>query len=384
MQLNVIVVCKLPVRKTWAGLLRSKPAFVLYCRGNVTEFRRSRGNRVDRTSFPLALLLVAASLGGAAAQEPRLLALTGDLDIHDPVIAKEQDTYYIFCTGSLRRGGILPVKVSQDLHEWRRLQSALDRLPQWTAQDFPRARSAWAPDISYFNDRYHLYYAVSSFGTNDSVIALATNTTLDPSRDGYQWVDEGAIVRSRPGSDDFNAIDPNIAIEDADNVWLCWGSFWGGIVMHRIDPKTGRLADGAKLQRLAARPTEVNGQIQPTGGALEAPFLIRHDGFWYLFVSWDYCCRGKKSDYKVVVGRSAVITGPYCDRNGKRMLEGGGTLIVKAAAGQWRGAGHPAVYKEQNIDYLLFHAYSAASGQPSLQISTIMWEGGWPRVAQLP
>jgi arabinan endo-1,5-alpha-L-arabinosidase len=332
----------------------------------------------------LSLFLIAVFFGAAAAEEPGLLPLTGDLDVHDPALAKEGATYYLFCTGGFRRGGILPIYTSPDLQKWQRFDSALIKLPEWASEEFPRTRSAWAPDISYFNGKYHLYYALSKYGTNDSAIALLTNAKLDPSSKEYKWVDEGLVVRSRPGRDDFNAIDPNIAVEDEANIWLSWGSFWGGIILQRIDPRTGRLEEGSKLHRLAARPRKVDGKVQTSGGAIEAPFLIHHGDFWYLFVSWDYCCRGNRSDYKVVVGRSASITGPYLDRKGKAMIEGGGTLVIEAATDQWRGAGHPAVYTEQNVDYLVFHAYSAETGRPRLQISTVTWDDGWPRVAKLP
>ena len=90
----------------------------------------------------------------------------------------------------------------------------------------------------------------------------------------------------------------------------------------------------------------------PVEGAIEAPFIVQHGNDWYLFVSWDFCCRGPNSDYKVVVGRAEQVTGPYRDRDGKLLSEGGGTLILEAATDQWRGAGHPAIYREGDVDYL--------------------------------
>lgn len=330
-----------------------------------------------------SLALIIAVCGAAIAEEPRLLNLSGDLEVHDPAIAKQGDIYYLFCTGGFRRGGILPLFTSPDLQHWHRTGSVIQKLPDSVAATFPKTRFAWAPDISYFNGSYHLYYAVSSFGSNDSAIVLATTPTLDPASNQYHWTDQGVIVRSRPGVDNFNAIDPNIAIEDERHVWLSWGSFWGGIMIERIDPQTGRVAD-AKIHQLATRPHNVNGETQNSGGPIEAPFLARHGDHWYLFASWDYCCRGTKSDYKIVVGRAASITGPYLDRRGTQMTEGGGTLVVEANTGEWRGAGHPAVLSVKNVDYLVFHAYSATTGRPQLQISTVRWDDGWPCVASLP
>jgi arabinan endo-1,5-alpha-L-arabinosidase len=321
----------------------------------------------------------------AVAAEPQLLELTGELGVHDPVMIKHGDTYYLFATGGRRGRGITPLHTSKDMREWNRGGFAFERLPDWVADEVPRARNAWAPDISFFNGKYHLYYSVSSFGVNHSAIGLATNTTLDPSDPNYKWVDQGMVVRSRPGENDFNAIDPNLIIENDKDAWLSWGSFWGGIMMRRVDPQTGKLAtEDTTLHKLSARPRSDTHQTPPVEGAIEAPFIVRRGDHWYHFVSWDFCCRGARSNYKVVVGRSPKVTGPYIDKNGKPMTEGGGTLILEAATDHWRGAGHPAVYHENGTDYLVFHAYSADNGRSRLHISTIAWEDGWPTVAALP
>ena len=106
----------------------------------------------------------------AVAKEPRLLQLAGDLGVHDPVIIREKDTYYIFCTGGGRRGGIIPIRCSTNLLNWSRCGSVFETLPAWATNEIPLARGAWAPDISYFNGKYFLYYALSSFGVNKSTI----------------------------------------------------------------------------------------------------------------------------------------------------------------------------------------------------------------------
>ncbi len=318
--------------------------------------------------------------------EPEVFELTGDLGVHDPVIAREGEMFYVFCTGGVRRGehsGIIPVRYSKDMYHWTLYGAALPGLPDWAREEIPRARNAWAPDISYYNGRWHLYYSVSSFGSNDSAIGLATNETLDPNSPHYLWVDQGMVVRSHRGEDDWNAIDPQLVIEDEKNVWLCWGSFWSGIKMRRIDPRTGMLSsEDTKLHSLASRPaTETAGR-----GEIEAPFIVRHDGYWYLFLSFDRCCRGPRSTYNIRVGRSRKVTGPYVDRDGVSMLEGGGTMVLEASTPAWRGPGHQAVLQNISGDYLVFHAYDGQGGRPGsrLFISTIVWKDGWPQVAPLP
>jgi arabinan endo-1,5-alpha-L-arabinosidase len=337
-----------------------------------------------------AVLFTALAVGVScrsttATPTPLVLELKGDLRVHDPVIIREKDTYYVFSTGGWPGPGIIPIRCSNDLYNWTLCGRVFDRLPDWVSKEIPGVRGAWAPDISYYNGKYHLYYSVSTFGKNNSAIGLATNKTLDPNSPNYKWVDQGLVVRSSEGKDDWNAIDGNLVIEDEHNVWLCWGSFWGGIMMRRIDPGTGKLStEDTTLYNIARRPRTGPHQTPPVEGAIEAPFIIRHDGCWYLFVSFDFCCRGVKSTYNVVVGRSSRITGPYVDKSGKPMLEGGGTPVIAATTPNWRGPGHEAVLQEPGGDYLVFHAYHGETGRPYLQISTMVWEDGWPRVGALP
>lgn len=359
--------------------------------------RRKPGTRVGRfvTMFNLAACGCLPAIPAAARdevvpdasrQEPALLELTGDLGVHDPSIIKEHDTYYIFATGGGRRGGgVIPVMTSTDLHTWTRAGHVFKQLPGWATNAVPRARGAWAPHISFFHGKYHLYYSVSTFGRNVSAIGLAVSKTLDPDSPDYAWEDRGMVVQSREKVDDWNAIDPHLAIEDKHNIWLAWGSFWSGLKMRRVDPETGLLAaEDPELLSLASRPRAAGHVTPPVVGALEAPTLIERDGYWYLFASYDMCCRGTNSTYKVRVGRSQLVTGPYLDREGIPMMEGGGMLVVEAATTNWTGAGHQDVLREGDRDYLVFHAYDGQRGRPRLQISTIAWEDGWPRVAKMP
>ncbi len=316
--------------------------------------------------------------------ELQLLDLEGDLRVHDPVIIRQDNTFYVFSTGGWP-GGIIPVRCSNDLHHWVRCGYVFDRLPAWAAREIPGARTAWAPDISFFNGKYHLYYSVSAFGKNNSAIGLATNKALDPNSPDCEWIDQGMVVRSTQGRDDWNAIDGNIAVEDHNSVWLSWGSFWSGIKTRRIDARTGKLsAEDTTLYSLASRPRTGLQDAASSEGAVEAPFIVKHAGNWYLFVSFDLCCRGADSTYKIMVGRSKHITGPYVDKDGTPMMDGGGTLVIEATTENWRGPGHCAVLQDLCDDYLVFHAYHGGTGRSELQISPLAWKDGWPQAAPLP
>jgi arabinan endo-1,5-alpha-L-arabinosidase len=329
----------------------------------------------------LAWCAAMTTLLAGAAKSPELLPLSGDVEgVHDPVIIKEGATYYVFCTGGRPGAGVIPVRTSKDLRLWTQAGSVFETLPAWAAKEIPGARGAWAPDISFYNGKYHLYYAVSTFGSRNSAIGLATNQTLDAAQPAYHWVDEGMVLRSFQDQDDWNAIDPNLFVESPRRVWLNWGSFWGGIKMRRLDPQTGKLStEDPTLYSLASRP-----RTPPIGGSIEAPFLIRHGGWFYLFVSFDRCCRGANSTYNVVVGRSRKVTGPYADKTGKPMTEGGGSLVIEATTANWRGPGHEAILHDRRGDFLVFHAYHGKTGRSFLQISTMMWVEGWPVVGALP
>jgi arabinan endo-1,5-alpha-L-arabinosidase len=220
---------------------------------------------------------------------------------------------------------------------------------------------------------------------NASGIALATNETLDPKNPKYHWQDEGLVLKSTV-SDDFNAIDPNIVFDDKGQPWLSFGSFWGGIRMRRIDPITGKPASSdPKLYSLAARvmpphPDPPKPGLPPDWQAVEAPFIVRHGDFYYLFVSFDLCCRGTSSTYRMMVGRSRTVTGSYVDADGKPMLLGGGTQLLKPN-GKWLGPGGESVLQRPEGDILVFHAYDAVTGKPALQISILIWKEGWPHAA---
>jgi arabinan endo-1,5-alpha-L-arabinosidase len=292
---------------------------------------------------------------------PTALTLRGNLGAHDPVIIAAAGRYYYYSTGD----GIA-AKTSPDLLDWSQQPAVFPTTPAWFARAVPayEPRNIWAPDVSYFGGQYHLYYSVSSFGSNRSCIGHATRAALDAG----EWTDHEAVFCSNPPGqvDDYNAIDPNVVLDVDGTPWLAFGSFWSGIHLIRLDDSGAR--SGSELIALASR----------AGGAIEAPFIVRRCGYFYLFVSFDACCRGADSTYNLRVGRSEELAGPYLARDGTPMLAGGGTLVL-AAGGPWVGPGHNAVLIDGSRAYNVYHAYAADDGASQLRIAELVWDAeSWP------
>ena len=237
--------------------------------------------------------------------------------------------------------------------------------------------NVWAPSISRRGATVFLYYCLSSFGGNTSAIGLMTNASFDPAKPGEGWRDQGLVLMSRDG-DDFNAIDPfRIDLKDG-RAFLAYGSYWSGVKLRALNPETGMLANKDEPAiAIAARKMH--------DGVIEAPSIIEHDGRFVLFVSFDQCCKGVASTYNIRVGRADRIEGLYRDRDGKAMLEGGGSLVL-ATTGRFIGPGGQEAVKTSKGDMLAYHYYDGdAGGVAKLQVSPILWSAdGWPELGPLP
>lgn len=301
--------------------------------------------------------------------------------VHDPVMAYEDGVYYLYCTGH----GITQM-TSTDRQHWtlsREGELPKGKIPAWTHDSVPGFEThIWAPDVVKYRGKWYMGYSCSTFGKNTSAIGLLSNKCLSD-KDG--WKDEGCIVASRGNRDNWNAIDPNFIIDEKGKPWMTWGSFWDGIQLIPLD-KTMHPKKGAKPQTIARRHAvgDASAEPNPTSkfagtNAIEAPFIMRHGGYYYLFVSWDYCCRGIKSNYRVAVGRSKNVSGPYLDRDGKPMLEGGGTLLLEGDKKEYEALGHCSAYSFSDGDVFFCHGYSVAKNGASILVQKrIEWtEDGW-------
>ncbi len=279
-----------------------------------------------------------------------------DIDVHDPSMIWDGSKYYLFATG-----GSLNVRSSPDILTYSNAGNIFPAVPAWvTAALGANPGSLWAPDISYFNGQFHVYYAGSTFGSNLSVIGLATTASLGTP----QWVDQQMIIGSVT-TDNFNAIDPNLSFDQNCTPWLAFGSFWDGIKMRQVDPTTGKLSTtNTTMYSLASRG----------GGAIEAASIISHNGFYYLFVSFDLCCQGVNSTYRTMVGRATSITGPYTDKAGASMLTGAAEQLL-VTSGRYIGPGGGTAWRDGDAYLYAYHYYDGDdNGVSKLQIQPITFD----------
>jgi arabinan endo-1,5-alpha-L-arabinosidase len=328
---------------------------------------------MERRRFLVCMLSAGALAPMLSAAEP---GYSGDIRIHDPVMIRENGTYYLFGTGS----GIASFS-STDLRTWKQEPPVFDTPPAWTTTVVADFQGRfWAPDISLHDGTYYLYYCVSAGGKITSAIGVATNKTLDRGSRDFKWVDHGIVVQSIPYRDLWNAIDPQLIVGEDGTSWLAFGSFWAGLRLVKLAPDRLHVAEPQEWHSLAKRERSVLiDDAEPEPASIEAPFIFRKNGYYYLFASWDHCCRGVNSDYKVVAGRARDLRGPYLDRNDARMDKGGGTPVIVGNV-RWPGIGHNSAYSIDGRDYFVAHAYDAEDrGWSKLKVLELSWDAdGWP------
>lgn len=308
---------------------------------------------------------------------PSLLPVSGAIEHSScPAIIRYGDKYYMY----IMAPGI-SIKMSTDLINWTYVQTAFPTsgsgLPySWMNEEIPGG-GIWAPSVYKIGDLYYLYYCISTSGSQNSAIGVAVNTTLDHTSPDFKWEDKGMVLRSKTG-DSFNAIDPNVIIDDDGQAWLVFGSWWTGIKMRRLDNTTGKLdTNDTKVYNLARYTAD------SSKNSIEAPCMIKHGDYYYLFAAFD---RMDNGTYNSRVGRSKSVTGPFLDKSGKDMMKGGGTQVSQGKDGIDIPA-HASIFKDTDGQYYFVSEYFQEYGKTSSQhlISTIVWdEEGWPATALTP
>ncbi len=308
---------------------------------------------------------------GVSAQE--WYARENSVGAHDPTVLRHEDGYVLQTTNNM-----LLTSTSEDALYWKTHGRALSAIPSWLKTVTNNGvEDIWAPDLFFFGGEYRSYYTGSAFGKNTSGIGFVSTKSIVPGSSEYNWVDEGEVVRS-VSSNNYNAIDADV-VEDADgNYWMAFGSWWTGIKLVRLDESTGKQSSSDKtVYSIANRG----------GSGIEGPSIIEHKGKYFLFTAWDVCCKMgadlEDNTYKTVMGRADNITGPYVDRSGKSLANGGGTILMQRY-GRYYGPGGGEAFKDLNRIRFAHHYYNANSnGSPTLHIRDVVFtEDNWAEMGQ--
>ncbi len=305
-----------------------------------------------------ALASLALMLAGAAGAGEVLPT------VHDPSLLAHGGLRWVFSTGE----GLQRLHSADGGQSWTRIAPVFRQAPAWWAEAVPahakheRGLDVWAPKLFVWRDRVRVLYSISTFGKNHSAIGLAS-APLTEGPGAADWRDDGLVVKSQAG-DDFNAIDADFFVDTEGRPWMSWGSWWQGLRITALDPDTLKPVGEARF-------------IARRRGGIEAPTLVQRGDWVYLFMSWNLCCKGVDSTYEVRVGRARSPLGPFIDREGRPLMEAGGTLLL-AGAGRWVGPGHQDVVGDE----MVWHAYDREDGgKPKLRRAQLRWTiDGWPEL----
>ena len=279
-----------------------------------------------------------------------------DMSAPDPTVIRAEDgTFYLYATEDMRN---VPIFHSANLVDWKLVGTAFtdNSRPKW----LPKG-GIWAPDIQRVGGKYHLYYAKSVWGGEwDAGIGVAvSNNPAGP------FVDRGYMFTSKQIGIQ-NCIDP-FYIEDGGKKYLFFGSFHGiyGVEL---------TADGLHVKQ-GAKPREVAGTF------MEATYIRRRGGYYYLFGSTGTCCEGARSTYRITIGRSKSLFGPYVDKTSQRLLDNHYNILLDKDDSVL-GPGHNAglITDDAGNDYMLYHGFKASDPDAGrvVWLSRIVWADGWP------
>ncbi|MFC5823906.1 family 43 glycosylhydrolase [Nonomuraea insulae] len=265
---------------------------------------------------------------------------------------------------------ILPILRSKDLVTW---EYAGEVFTPETKPAWHNGARLWAPDIRYVGGEYHLSYSLAS---GDLGLATAPTPT-------GPWTDHGDILPAATQSSCPTGHIDQAQFTDVDGAhYMYWGSY-----------------DTICVARMNAEATLVEGTAKQIarGRRMEGGYVVRRDGFYYLFYSDAGCCSGSFSGYQIKAGRSTSPFGPFTDDEGVDLMEltGKGAIVVGANGNRWAGPGHSGFQTDlSGQDWLVYHGIStddpdfppigggrlAGLSKRPLLIDRLDWIDGWPVV----
>ena len=304
-------------------------------------------------SFICGLILLGLARPATAQVFYQNPVLAGDHP--DPSIIRVGKDYWATCTSSAW-GPLFPLLHSTDLVNWEQTGAVLPHRPDWAIGDF------WAPEISEFHGKFFVYFVGRQ---HNGRLAVAVATAENP---GGPYTDHGPIVAQDDGS-----IDPAPVVDTNGVRYLVWkedGNSRGQptpIWLQRLNDEGTKLVD---------EPHELIRNDAPwEGGVVEGPFILRRNGWFYLFYSGNGCCGGGCS-YALGVARARTLFGPWEKNPSNPILAGNET---------WKCPGHGSVVQDGRGRYFfLYHAYSTTgmifTGREGMLDEVKFGPDDWPTI----
>lgn len=279
-------------------------------------------------------------------------------DCPDPGVLAVDGMFYAACTG-----GAFPIRSSRDLVTWKDVPNAAilpAGKPAWAAN----GGRNWAPELHRAGDKFLAYYtSVNGANTLSIGVAFATSPT-------GPWTDKGA-----PLVEDARGVIDATFFEDEDGSRWLFTKADGNATGQPTPMYIRRLSDDGLSFAAGSSSIEVlrNDRNTWEGGVVEAPWVVKRDGRYYMFYSGNVY----DHNYRTGVARASSLTGPW---------EKKGAPILKNNA-RWVGPGHGSVIRVKDTDYFVYHAWSnagngtAGPGGRKVLVDKITWADGWPRIA---
>lgn len=286
----------------------------------------------------------------------------------DPTVIRTEEGFYLYATQT--NSYWIPIYFSKDLVNWEFKRSAFRNATKPKPDVLPGGGAFWAPEIRYINGKYVLYFSWAKWG-DGSISYTAVATSDSP---------VGDFLNAKPLliTDDFgsNCIDQFYYEEDKKK-YMFVGSFNGIYVTELTD-------DGLSVKRGTDGKPVLKKQV--CGRAFEGTNIYKKGKYYYLFASINNCCDGINSRYKVVVGRSENLLGPYVDRKGKDMLDNSWELVLEGDGETFFGPGHNSIIIQDDAgtDWMIYHSYVKENGTVGGRLGMldrIVWSAdGWPTI----
>ncbi|EJD49198.1 Arabinanase/levansucrase/invertase [Auricularia subglabra TFB-10046 SS5] len=314
-------------------------------------------------------LLVTACAAGT----PNPIAGSSKVACRDPatIYGSESKKYYTFCTGE----GVKFYTAPAITGPWKKTGRVM---PKKCANVKLQGHcGVWAADVAKIDGQYVLYYSVSTVGSANAVVGVATSKTMEPGT----WKDHGEVIRSN-GSKGFIAIDPNV-IKVNNTIKLQFGSHMDGLF--QIDMKDFKTPKsklpGKKLAGYNGRP-HMEGGFMYKSPSSPYYFYFFSDGI----TLFDNGRPAAGDEYMVRVGRSKSPSGPFKDKSGndltKKKKSLTGTIVLRSHDNVYAPGGQ-SLFRDpvSKRDVIAYHYVSKKmGGGAKLGLNYVDFRSGWPKI----